>query len=224
MSSTSPGGRPSAAVYRRRRLLALLVVVAVIAVVVIIVSNLGRGSADTAAPGATPTADAAPDGDSGDAAAETAPDPTPSATASAGTETNADGSCAAGQLTVTPVTDAASYKAGVLPKLSFTVTNSGMEPCTANLGTTTQVFTISSGSDVYWKSTDCQTGAEDAEVELAARTPQTSSPFEWSRQRSSTTTCQEKQRPTVPAGGATYTLSVEVAGVKSAEPKSFLLY
>ncbi|WP_435080283.1 hypothetical protein [Clavibacter michiganensis] len=223
MSSTSPGGRPSAAVYRRRRLLALLVVVAVIAVVVIIVSNLGRGTAETAAPGATPSADAAA-GDSGDAAAEPAPDPSPSASASAGTETNADGSCAAGQLTVTPVTDAASYKAGVLPKLSFTVTNTGMEPCTANLGTTTQVFTISSGSDVYWKSTDCQTGAEDAEVELAARTPQTSSPFEWSRQRSSTTTCQEKQRPAVPAGGATYTLSVEVAGVKSAEPKSFLLY
>ncbi len=221
MSSTSPGDRPSAAVYRRRRLLALLVVVAVIAVVVIIVSNLGRGTAETAAPGATPSADAA-SGDSGDAAAEPAPDPSPSA--SAGTETNADGSCAAGQLTVTPVTDAASYKAGVLPKLSFTVTNTGMEPCTANLGTTTQVFTISSGSDVYWKSTDCQTGAEDAEVELAARTPQTSSPFEWSRQRSSTTTCQEKERPAVPAGGATYTLSVEVAGVKSAEPKSFLLY
>lgn len=114
MSSTSPGDRPSAAVYRRRRLLALLVVVAVIAVVVIIVSNLGRGTAETAAPGATPSADAAA-GDSGDAAAEPAPDPSPSA--SAGTETNADGSCAAGQLTVTPVTDAASYKAGVLPAL-----------------------------------------------------------------------------------------------------------
>jgi hypothetical protein len=222
MSSTSPGGRPSAAVYRRRRLLALLVVVAVIAVVVIIVANLGRGSTPTADPSATPTADAAADDGSGDAAAEATPEPTPSA--SAGTETNADGSCAVGQLTVTPVTDAASYKAGVLPKLSFTVTNTGMEPCTANLGTTTQVFTISSGSDVYWKSTDCQTGAEDAEVELAARTPQTSSPFEWSRQRSSTTTCQEAERPAVPAGGATYTLSVEVAGVKSAEPKSFLLY
>jgi hypothetical protein len=217
MSSTSPGGRPSAAVYRRRRLLALLVVVAVIAVVVIIVSNLGRGSTPTADPSATPTAEAA---------ADDAPEPTaaPTPSASAGTETNADGSCAAGQLTVTPVTDAASYKEGVLPKLSFTVTNTGMEPCTANLGTTTQVFTISSGSDVYWKSTDCQTGAEDAQVELAARTPQTSSPFEWSRQRSSTTTCQEQERPAVPAGGATYTLSVEVAGVKSAQPKSFLLY
>jgi hypothetical protein len=222
MSSTSPGGRPSAAVYRRRRLLALLVVVAVIAVVVIIVANLGRGSTPTADPSATPTADAAADDGSGDAAAEATPEPTPSA--SAGTETNADGSCAVGQLTVTPVTDAASYKAGVLPKLSFTVTNTGMEPCTANLGTTTQVFTISSGSDVYWKSTDCQTGAEDAQVELAARTPQTSSPFEWSRQRSSPTTCQEQERPAVPAGGATYTLSVEVAGVKSAEPKSFLLH
>ncbi|MFT2753316.1 hypothetical protein [Clavibacter sp. Sh2088] len=222
MSSTSPGGRPSAAVYRRRRLLALLVVVAVIAVVVIIVANLGRGSTPTADPSATPTADAAADDGSDDAAAEATPEPTPSA--SAGTETNADGSCAAGQLTVTPVTDAPSYKAGVLPKLSFTVTNTGMEPCTANLGTTTQVFTISSGSDVYWKSTDCQTGAEDAQVELAARTPQTSSPFQWSRQRSSTTTCQEKERPAVPAGGATYTLSVEVAGVKSTQSKSFLLY
>lgn len=220
MSSTSPEGRPSAAVYRRRRLLALLVVGAVIAVVVIIVANLGRGSAPTADPAATPTSDAAAGTD--DAAAEPAAEPSPSA--SAGTQTNADGSCAVGQLTVTPVTDAASYKAGVLPKLSFTVTNTGMEPCTANLGTTTQVFTISSGSDVYWKSTDCQTGAEDAQVELAARTPQTSSPFEWSRQRSSTTTCQEKERPAVPAGGATYTLSVEVAGVKSAQSKSFLLY
>jgi len=218
MSSTSSGGRPSAAVYRRRRLLALLVVVAVIAVAVIIVSNLGRGTAPAAAPDATATTEAAPD----DAVADPAPEPTPSA--SAGTETNADGSCAVGQLAVTPVTDAASYKSGVLPKLSFTVTNTGMEPCTANLGTTTQVFTISSGSDVYWKSTDCQTGAEDAEVELAARTPQTSSPFEWSRQRSSTTTCQEKERPAVPAGGATYTLSVEVAGVKSTQSKSFLLY
>jgi hypothetical protein len=213
MSPTPPGGRPSAAVYRRRRLVALLVVIAVIAVVVIIVSNLGRGTAETAAPDATPTAEAAPDVDA-----------TPTPDASAGTGTNADGTCAVGQLSVSPVTDADSYQAGVLPELSFTVTNTGMEPCTANLGTTTQVFTISSGSDVYWRSTDCQTGAEDAEVELAARTPQTSSPFEWSRQRSSTTTCEEEERPAVPAGGATYTLSVEVGGVTSAKSKSFLLY
>jgi hypothetical protein len=64
--------------------------------------------------------------------------------------------CEAKDIEVSAVTDAETYAAGVLPKLSISLTNKGTEDCTIDVGSTTQVFTVSSGADVWWRSTDCQ--------------------------------------------------------------------
>jgi len=85
-------------------------------------------------------------------------------------------------------------------------------------------FTVTSGTEVYWTSTDCQVDAIDAEVSLAPGTPISSSaPIVWDRTRSAPDTC-EGPREAVPAGGASYHLTVSVDGFASAETKQFQLY
>ena len=74
-------------------------------------------------------------------------------------------------------------------------------------------------------STDCQVDPIDAEVSLTPGTPISSSvPIVWDRTRSSPDTC-EGPRESVPAGGASYHLSVSGRRVRrSAQPtKQFLL-
>jgi len=91
-------------------------------------------------------------------------------------------------------------------------------------GTKAQVFTITSGTEVYWLSTDCQVDPVDAEVSLTPGTPISSSvPIVWDRTRSSVDTCQGP-REAVPAGGASYHLAVTVDGFASESTKQFQLY
>ncbi|TFC93569.1 hypothetical protein E3O67_01685 [Cryobacterium sp. TMT3-29-2] len=93
-----------------------------------------------------------------------------------------------------------------------------------NAGTATQVFTVSSGADVYWTSTDCQQEAGDADVTLQPGEPVSSGEaIVWDRSRSSPETCGEATRDAAPAGGAAYNLSVTVDGIESATPKQFFL-
>jgi hypothetical protein len=85
------------------------------------------------------------------------------------------------------------------------------------------VFTITSGSEVYWKSTDCQTDKVDAEVLLQpGKTISSQAPITWDRTRSDPSTCQSN-REQVPAGGVSYHLETSVAGITSAETKQFIL-
>lgn len=213
-------------VYWRRRLLVLLVLVAIIAVVVLIVVRPGSGAAsDAEAPVAsqTPAADPAAGADPG------------AAGGGAGTETSAPGSvdagaasgdvsaCAGGNIQVSPVTDADTYPAGAKPQLSFTITNTGAEPCTLNAGTSQQVYTITSGDETYWTSTDCQTEPSDTEVVLEPGVAVSSTPFTWDRTRSAADTCEAPDRPAAPAGGASYHLDVSVAGIASSDSKQFIL-
>ena len=106
------------------------------------------------------------------------------------------------------------------------VTNNGSEDCGLNVGTTTQVFTITSGSDTWWRSTDCQTEPSDMVVLLAAgQTVTSAAPLTWDRTRSSVDTCgPDASRQAAPGGGATYRLDVEIGGISSLEPKQILLY
>ena len=188
----------------------LLGLIAVIVAVVLIIVRPGASQGDDAGadPSTTPSASPAPD-------ATTIP-----------TEpTAADGDpCSAEKVSVEAVTDKSSYEAAEQPQLSVTITNTGKNVCVLNAGTAVQVFTITSGDEVYWTSTDCQVDPIDAEVSLAPGTPVSSSaPIIWDRTRSSPETC-EGPRETVPAGGASYHLAVSVDGFESAEKRQFLLY
>lgn len=133
--------------------------------------------------------------------------------------------CAPHAVLVEPVANATSYRSDALPQLSIRLTNIGPVDCTLNVGTTTQVFTITSGSDVWWRSTDCQSEPSDMIVTLAAgQTVTTAEPVEWNRTRSAVDTCDQDNRPRAPSGGASYHLSVEIGGVPGAKTEQILLY
>jgi hypothetical protein len=191
----------------------LLGVVAVIIAIVLVIVRPGSSQGDEKGGGAATGAT--------DTAKSTAPPETVIPTE----QTAADGApCEAGQVLVEAVTDKSEYQAGEQPQLSVTITNTGRNVCVLNAGTSAQVFTIKSGEEVYWTSTDCQTDAVDADVSLTPGTPVSSAvPIIWDRTRSAPDTC-DAPREAVPAAGASYHLAVTVDGIESAESKQFLLY
>jgi hypothetical protein len=216
MSTNQAPARQSPKVYRRRRLMVLLGLVGVIVAIVLIIVRPGSSQ-----------------GDEPDAGGATNPSQTAGPTDGAGTPptviptepTAADGdACAAKNIVVEAVTDKTVYEAAEQPQLSVTITNTGKNVCVLNAGTKAQVFTITSGEELYWLSTDCQVDPIDAEVSLAPGTPISSSvPIVWDRTRSSVETCGGP-REAVPAGGASYHLAVVVDGFESQATKQFQLY
>ena len=210
-TNQTPAGRQSPQVYRRRRLLVLIGLIAVIVAVVLIIVRPGSSQGDDrgASPSTSPT---------------TVPS-TSNPTTIPTEPTAADGDpCSPEKILVEAVTDKSAYEAAEQPQLSVTITNTGKNICVLNAGTAQQVFTIKSGEELYWTSTDCQVDAIDAEVSLTPGTPISSAvPIIWDRTRSSPETCNGP-RETVPAGGASYHLSVSVDGFDSAESKQFQLY
>jgi len=198
-------------VYRRRRIVVGLGLLLVLLVIALIVGRLASSSGAENDP----------------AAAAAKPVSTPVATADPAAEETDKVTieeCDPALLEVEALTDADEYQADVQPKLSFRVTNTGTDVCTANVGTSTQVYTISTGPDVVWTSTDCQEDPSDQILTLEPGVPVSSTPFGWERVRSSTDTCDDEEREAVVADGATYSLEVEAAGAPSLEPRTFLLY
>ncbi|MBM7505766.1 hypothetical protein ACFPER_01520 [Agromyces aurantiacus] len=223
MTSNRPApGRLPASVYRRRRLMVLLGLVAVIVAIVLVIVRPGASQGDEVSQTTLPSASPSPAASGAPAAeAPSSESPAPAAPEEPA-EDGAD--CTDGQVVVEAVTDAEVYAAGEQPKLSVTIINTGSNTCVLNAGTAAQVFTISSGNDVYWRSTDCQVDAVDAEVSLEPNTPISSSePIVWDRTRSTPDTCGDA-RSAVPGGGASYHLSVSVSGFESTTSKQFLLY
>lgn len=214
--------RQSAAVYRRRRLAVLLILVLVLAAIgggvwLAIAQPWSDAAPADPSSGQTPTPDVGEPSPSTSASADPSPTPDPS-------ESPAIVACTAADVTVTAVTDADAYAAGELPKLSIALENTSAQDCTMNVGSSTQKFTITSGSDVWWNSTDCQSEPSDMIVTLEAGASVTSStPVVWDRTRSSKETCDEKNRPRAPGGGASYHVMVSIGGFESAQPKQFLL-
>lgn len=208
MSTIKPPVGPQAStVYRRRRLVVGLGLLAVIVIIILIVVRPGGGDpASTAAPEPT------------DSVVDPAATAGPAATDAAST------ACDPANVQVEAITDQGSYDPEDEPELSLSVTNTGTSACDLNAGTSTQVFTITSGADVYWTSTDCQTDPTDATVTLEPNVAvSTKTPLTWDRTRSSPETCEITDREAVPAEGASYYLSVSVGGVESASPTQFLL-
>jgi len=208
----NPVGPQSRGVYWRRRLVVLLGVVAVIVLVVFLVSRPGSGEASSGIPNPSPSP-------SQDAESAAEPEPEPSTPP----EEPAEGAdCDPANVVVEAITDKASYASGEQPQLSFSITNTSVVSCTYNVGTTQQLFTVTSGADQYWSSKDCETGAVDAPILLEPNLAQSSAPILWDRTRSSADTC-DGDRPAAPAGGATFNLNVTVGAASPAVPTSFLL-
>ncbi len=220
--------------YRRRRLFLALGVLVVVAVVIwLLVSQPWRGAAsESSAPDVSKTADASslpvPTG-------EPSPTPTPTPTPTADAQkpkpkpsTSAAAAvqpCVSRDITVEAVTDSSTYSADQQPAFSIRLTNNGASDCTMNVGTTTQVYTVTSGSDVWWRSTDCQSKPSDMIVTLAAgQTVSSAEPLVWDRTRSAVSTCGEDARPRAAGGGASYHLAGELGGIQSVETAQFLLY
>ncbi|MET0725565.1 MAG: hypothetical protein ABWY36_04385 [Leifsonia sp.] len=201
-----PVGPQSSKVYWRRRLIVGLGLLAVIVAIILIVVRPGSSSGEPNDQGAPAPTSAAEDATS---------IPTDAA--------SADGAaCKDADVAVSAITDSNTYDAAGLPQLSMSVTNTGSKDCVLNAGTSQQVFTITSGEEVYWLSTDCQTDPVDTEVTLKPGVALTSAaPITWDRTRSSVDTCDAAREP-VPAGGASYHLTVTIGDVTS-EPTQFLL-
>ncbi|MFP3466438.1 hypothetical protein [Leifsonia sp. SIMBA_070] len=205
----NPVGPQSSSVYWRRRLIVLLGVIAVVVVIVLIVVRPGASSGE-------PKKQPVPGSSSSATPAAATSIPTSSASASGQP-------CKPADVKVEAVTDKGEYAAGELPQLSVALTNTGSAACTIDAGTAQQLFTITSGSEVYWKSTDCQADKVDAEVLLQpGKTISSQTPITWDRTRSDPSTCQAK-REQVPAAGASYHLETSVSGIKSSETKQFIL-
>ncbi|MDQ1112603.1 cytoskeletal protein RodZ [Microbacterium testaceum] len=215
--------RQSPAVYRRRRLAAGLLALLVIGLVVWLVAAPPWRAAPTAeatpAPAASaPVATATTTAPVASGAPSASPSVSPTPTAPAGPV-----ECTASDITVAALSDKSEYAQGENPQLSIKLTNTSANPCTMNVGTSAQSFTVTSGSDVWWRSTDCQAEPSDMEVTLAAGQVVTSSaPLTWDRTRSSVNSCGG-ERPYAPGGGATYHLSVSIGGIPSSGTASFIL-
>ncbi|WP_226531223.1 hypothetical protein [Microbacterium paraoxydans] len=212
--------RRSAAVYRRRRLVViggLILLVAAIGVGAWLLIAKPWASAET---GPQPSASSAETSTPSPSPATTSPSPDPSAS-----QTPAIVACEAKDVEVAAVADADTYAAGVLPQLSISLTNKGTKDCTIDVGSTTQVFTVSSGADVWWRSTDCQTDPSSMIATLTAGTTVVSKdPVTWDRTRSSVETCDQENRQRAPGGGASYHVEVSIGGFTSPSTVQILLY
>ncbi len=201
-----PVGPKDKSVYVRRRIIVLVALLAVaVAVVLIILKPGGAGGASDAPKVSVP-------GDLGDSATKP--------TTSAGK--NSTPACAEGELVVTPITDKSSYAEGEEPKLSLKVENRGTKACSADLGTATMTFAITSGSDQVWVSTDCQKKPDHRSIILQPGKPLETEAITWDRTRSSKDTCDISRDP-VTAGGASYHLKVSVGSAQGDGTAQFIL-
>lgn len=207
-------------------LLLALVVVGGIVALVLALWRPGQGAPST---GGTPSAAAS----ASSSAAPSAPVETPAPaeqSASAPAEPAASASpgaspeiaaCSTAGISVLAVTDKEAYGAGELPKLSITLSNTSDHPCLMNVGTATQSFVITSGTDTWWRSTDCQSESSDQVVQLAAgQTVSSVTPVVWDRTRSSVDTCGSS-RPSAPSGY--FHLQVSIGGIQAADTGMFEL-
>ncbi|GAA2572245.1 hypothetical protein [Microbacterium binotii] len=223
MSSPTPRRRPSKAVYRRRRLVALIGLLVVVGLVWLFIAQPWNSAAAPAPAASTPVA--TPDASTPAATDAPATDaPTDEATAAGDAADAGIPTCTNKDVSVEALTNQSTYAADQNPQLSIRLKNTSGADCTINVGTTSQTFTITSGEDTWWRSTDCQSEPSDMVVTLAAGQEVTSAtPITWDRTRSAVDTCQNANRPKAPGGGASYHLAVSIGGIPSAQSAQFLL-
>ena len=122
-----------------------------------------------------------------------------------------------------PVVDKQVFAPTELPQISMSVTNTGSSDCVINLGSGQQKLVVTSGEEQWWSSADCQVDPTDQDVTLTAGQTLSTPAIAWDRTRSTTDTCDADSRQAVPAGGATYRLTVSVGDVTSADSAPMIL-
>lgn len=191
-----PQRRLPASVYWRRRLVVFGGLLAVIAVIVLIIVRPGFGV------------------DSGPTQEET----------DAMTEEPTLGNCLPSQIELVARTDQTTYDSGMNPQLWMGIRNISTVDCILDVGTDLQRYEISSGPDLIWSSSHCQTGSVPLEITLMAGSEQETVSIPWDRTRSSVDACAATDsRPVMPGGGASYHLRVFLGDLESAETRQFLL-
>lgn len=207
MTQSPPSGRPSREVYARRRAVVVGALVLIIFLIMLFAWRPWAGSSVEADPGATPSAPA------------TTPSPgtTPSPTRTAGS------ACEPEDIKVTAITDKSTYAAGEKPQLKLSIRNTSAVACALGVGTGAQTFTVSSGGEKYWTSTDCQREPSEQTAQIEPGKEITSAaPIVWDRTRSDPETC-EGAREAAPAAGSSYHLTVSIDGIESANTAQFIL-
>ncbi len=201
-------------------MLGLLALLAVIAIVLLV---WRPWEAPDAVPPASPSESAAPV--ASPVASET-PTPTPSGpftpVGGSGETTEPTEPCAPEQIAIVPAVDKPAYAADERVQLSFTIENTGAGACSLNAGTSVQEYEIRAGDQVVYRWSDCAADVQDNVVQLEPDEPQSTVPVEWDRTASSIETCTA-ERPQVPAGGASYELSVRVGDFASAQSAQLVL-
>jgi hypothetical protein len=213
-----PVGPQPPSVYWRRRAVVGLGILAVIIAIILIVVRPGTAEptgSNGPAPAATDSAEDAAEGDD------------PSDLENAAEDAAAEGGglpqpCRAEQVQVTPITDAEAYGGEAQPQLSLSLLNTGSRPCIIEAGSDVQEFVITSGADRIWSSRDCQVDPVAATVVLEPGEERSTPAIAWNRTRSEAGVC-DVQRSPVPAGGATYRLSVSVGEFAGDGDRPFLL-
>ncbi|MGM7680461.1 hypothetical protein [Microbacterium sp. A94] len=226
--------RRTRTIYRRRRLAVLsglILLIAALAVGTWLVIAQPWADAATTEPTATstptPSVSKNPVLDAAESpSTEPSTDPgTEPSTEPTAEETPGIAPCQARDVTVEAVTNADTYASGVSPELSILLTNTSAADCTLDVGSSTQIFTVTSGADVWWDSRHCQANPSSMVVTLAAgQSVPSASAVVWDRTRSDVGTCEQENRPRAPAGGSSYHLAVSIGGFSSTVTRQFLLY
>jgi hypothetical protein len=119
--------------------------------------------------------------------------------------------CRRQDLEVTAATDAPTYPAGSLPRLSAVVRNTAGQACRFQTSPAKRVWTIVSGHDQVWTSSDCAASGGSAKSRLKAGHT-IAYALVWNRHRSANG-CPTQ---TPAASPGTYQLRVSVNGVAAA--------
>lgn len=233
----SPGprrspSRPSPAVYRRRRLVVALLAVVLVAILWWIGSSLagmitsddseepsaGAGSSASEAEPSEPSEASASESPSS-SSAEESPSGSASGSPSGGSSDSPadDGTCAASDVEVRASTDQDEYGLQDAPVLQMEVENTGEQPCTLDLGTAEQEYSITHAGKEVFTTAQCDFEGTSLPTELVPDEPE-SARLTWPRADSSVD-CAE---PAESLPGGVYELRISVSGISS-DPQEFTL-
>ena len=165
----------SARVYRRRRLAVLIALL--VAIGLLVWAGFGVASVlRPADPGATGQGTGAVAGGTGSASPqpsqENTNEPTPEPT-----------SCLDGDVSLRASTAQGTHGPAENPVLVMTITNEGKFDCSVNVGTSQQDFSVTSGSDRIFSTSDCVQDPTDTEITIKPGASETAR-FTWTRVRS----------------------------------------
>lgn len=168
---------PSAKVYRRRRLAVLIAGLLVIGLLVwgaiALASVLRPGSSDATTPQGAPSK-------TPDSNASNPQDPADQQSSEAAAVPSG---CMSEDIKVAASTLQSTHGPSQNPVLIMTIKNEGKFDCTVNVGTSQQEFTVMSGNDRIFSTSDCLAEPSDVELTMPAGSSETAR-FTWERVRS----------------------------------------